>query len=372
MAYEAGEHVGDYEVLGRLGRGGMGAVYKVRHVITDRLEAMKVLLPDLRAAAELAERFSREIKLLAGLIHPNIAGLHTAVRWKEQLLMLMELVEGDSLAERLQAGPPAPTECAALTCQVLAALSYAHQRGIIHRDIKPGNIMVTRNGTVKLMDFGIAASTTDRYHRLTAAGTAFGSIHYMSPEQVKGEPPDARSDLYSLGTTLYEMTTGQRPFLESCEYEMMSAHLSRTPKSPGEVNPRVPEALSAAVLKAIEKRPEDRFQSAEEFLAALKPLAAGLSSSVPGTAVLREAWQANSRSAPARIVPAPPKLDPRMLEEAARELALHIGPIARIIVNRAAKQAVSGGQWLNTVADEIPSHEDRRRFLAKFWSLRGA
>src|ERR1035441_7462327 len=137
----------------------MGAVYKVRNLITDRLEAMKVLLPDLRQAADLAERFNREIKVQASLVHPNIAALHTALRVENQLLMIMEFVEGFSLAERLRQGPMQVMESMGYTSQVLSALSYAHERGVIHRDIKPANIMVTPSRVVKLMDFGIAAST---------------------------------------------------------------------------------------------------------------------------------------------------------------------------------------------------------------------
>src|ERR1700722_2854189 len=159
MTYEVGERIGDYQVVERIGAGGMGAVYKVRNLITDRLEAMKVLLPDLREASDLAERFSREIKVHASLIHPNIAALHTALRVEHQLLMIMELVEGVSLAQRLRQGPIQALESVSITSQVLSALSYAHERGLIHRDTKPANIMVSTPRAVKLMDFGIATTS---------------------------------------------------------------------------------------------------------------------------------------------------------------------------------------------------------------------
>src|ERR1017187_3414905 len=278
MTYEAGARIGDYQVVERIGAGGMGAVYKVRNLITDRVEAMKVLLPDLRQATDLAERFSREIKVHASLVHPNIAALHTAVRVEHQLLMIMELVEGVSLAERLRQGPIQVLESVGYTCQVLSALSYAHERGIIHRDIKPANIMVTPSRTVKLMDFGIATTTGGSgklQNRLTATGMALGSVHYMSPEQVKAGAPDARSDLYSLGVTLYEMITGQCPIQGNSEYEIMAAHLALVPPSPSELNPFLPPALSAIILKAMEKRPDDRFQTAAEFRASLESLLAG-------------------------------------------------------------------------------------------------
>ena len=364
MLYEAGQFVGDYQVVERLGTGGMGAVYKVRNLITDRLEAMKVLLPDLRAAPDLAERFSREIKVHASLVHPNIAGLHTAVRVEHQLLMIMELVEGESLAERLQRGRLPYLEAAGYTCQVLSALSYAHARGVIHRDIKPANIMVTSSNIVKLMDFGIATTTGNLQSRLTAAGTALGSIHYMSPEQVRAGAPDARSDLYSLGVTFYEMVAGNCPIQGVSEFEIMSAHLNVVPPSPSDLNPSVPWALSAMILKAIEKRPENRFQTAMEFLAALEPLAAGILPSTARTALLGQLRPESSASV---AVPAtgPHILDPEVLETAAKELAVYIGPIARIIVNRAAKKAQSRRQLYEAVAPEIPTPADRSKFLAK-------
>jgi serine/threonine-protein kinase len=371
MEYAAGQHIGDYQVVERLGAGGMGAVYKVRNLITDRLEAMKVLLPDLRAASDLAERFSREVKVHASLIHPNIAGLHTAVRVEHRLLMIMELVEGESLAERLRQGPIPVIEGVVYTCQVLSALSYAHERGVIHRDIKPANIMVTPSKIVKLMDFGIATTTGKLENRLTAAGMALGSIHYMSPEQVMAGATDARSDLYSLGVTFYEMVTGQCPIQGASEYEIMAAHLSLVPPSPSELNPSLPPALSAMILKAMEKRPENRFQTAAEFLAKLEPLMAGVVPSNARAALVAEPLKPLAEPKPdvpsrdAAPTSGTHTWDPAALEATAKELAVYIGPIARIIVNRAAKQVQSPRQLYEMVAEEIPSPADRAKFLAR-------
>jgi serine/threonine protein kinase len=357
MTYEAGARIGDYQVVERLGAGGMGAVYKVRNLITDRLEAMKVLLPDLRETPDLAERFSREIKVHAGLAHPNIAALHTAVLVENQLLMIMEFVEGVSVAERLRQGPMPVLESVACTCQVLSALSYAHERGIIHRDIKPANIMVTPSKTVKLMDFGIAATTStgNLQNRLTATGMALGSLHYMSPEQVKAGAPDARSDLYSLGVTLYEMITGQCPIRGNSEYEIMAAHLALAPQSPSELNPFLSPALSAVVLKALAKRPEERFQTAQEFRAALESLMSGVT---PSAAYIVPTGSATPPSGTATLSAA-------LLEATVKDLAVYIGPMAKIIVNRAAKQAQGPKQLYEAVAAEIASPADRARFLAK-------
>src|SRR5262249_42131932 len=148
------------------------------------------LLPDMRENPELADRFLREIQVHASLVHPNIASLYTATRIDHQLIMLIEMIEGVTLAEKAQAGPLDPVDCVDFMCQVLSALSYAHERGVIHRDVKPSNIMLTASGVVKLMDFGIAKTGSD--HKLTAAGTPLGSPYYMSPEQVKGALRDHR------------------------------------------------------------------------------------------------------------------------------------------------------------------------------------
>ena len=203
MSIEIGQTMSGYQIIGLLGRGGMGKVFKVRNVISDRVEAMKVLLDDATAAPDLTERFLREIKLVASLEHPNIAALRTAFQADHQLIMIMELVEGSSLDEKLRGGRLNPIYAVDCTCQVLAALAYAHQLGVVHRDIKPGNILITTTGVVKLTDFGIASKVGDA--RLTATGMALGSLYYMSPEQVKAAPLDARSDLYSLGATLYRV-----------------------------------------------------------------------------------------------------------------------------------------------------------------------
>jgi serine/threonine-protein kinase len=262
-----GDRIGDYEIVEILGAGGMGQVFKVRNVLSDRIEAMKVLLPNLEGDPSLADRFLNEIKVQATLDHPNIAKLHTAMRSGNQVVMVMEFVDGTSLAEMLQRGPLAPGTAAAYAAEVLDALGYAHAHGVIHRDIKPANIMLTSGGQIKLMDFGIARVQANRH--LTQTGSTIGSLSYLSPEQIKGSEPDGRSDLYSLGITMYEMVTGRRPFLGDSDFQIMSAHLQQAPMAPIEVIPGIPTALSDIILMAIEKDPAARFQSAEAFRGAL-------------------------------------------------------------------------------------------------------
>jgi hypothetical protein len=273
------KRIGDYEVLGVLGAGGMGKVFKVRNVISDRVEAMKILLPDLEGRQELAERFLREIKLLASLDHPNIAQLRTALTLSNRLVMVMEYVEGTTLAARLEQGPIPPGEALAYVTQVLNALAYAHAKSVIHRDIKPANMMLTPNGTIKLMDFGIARAKGDA--SMTVTGTTLGSLFYMSPEQVKGGTVDPRSDLYSLGVSLYEMVTGQLPFKAGSDYSIMTAQLQERPKPPSEVLPGLPPQLNGIILHSMAKEPTERFQSADEFRQALESIRQSIPASVP-------------------------------------------------------------------------------------------
>jgi serine/threonine protein kinase len=267
MAFAPGQTVGEYEILSVLGTGGMGRVYRVRNVISDRVEAMKVLLPDFTAEPDLAARFIAEIRTLASLDHPNIAQLHTAFQIDNQLVMMMEFVEGFTLEQRAKQGPISPGEVIEYTLQILSALSYAHGRGVVHRDIKPANAMVTSHGVVKLMDFGIAKSRTE--NQLTQPGTTLGSVYYMSPEQVRGATVDARSDLYSVGILLYELLSGRRPFEGDTTYGILNQQLNSAPRPPIEVNPQLPKQLNDLILLSLAKDPAQRFQSADAFRNAL-------------------------------------------------------------------------------------------------------
>ena len=222
----------------------------------------------MRCKKELADRFLREIKLLASLDHPNIAKLNTALTLDNQLVMMMEYVDGVTLASRLLRGPIAPADAAKYSDQVLSALSYAHKLNVIHRDVKPANMMLTSQGVVKLMDFGIARPNDEA--GMTSTGATLGSMNYMSPEQVRCEPVDQRSDLYSMGVSLYEMVTGKLPFRGHSNYSVMSAHLQETPQPPIAVRPDLPKGLSDIILMAMAKNPPDRFQTAEAFAAALR------------------------------------------------------------------------------------------------------
>jgi serine/threonine-protein kinase len=339
MDHEIGSRVGDYEVIAVLGAGGMGCVYKVRNVISDRVEAMKVLLPNLEGDPELADRFMREIKVQASLDHPNIAALHTALRIDNQLLMLMEYVEGTTIETLLQSGPLPLEQAVDYIAQVLSALSYAHARGVVHRDLKPPNMMVTPGGAVKLMDFGIAKMTADQ--KLTRTGCTVGSLYYMSPEQIKGALDiDPRSDLYSLGVSFYEMVTGARPFQGDSEFSIMSAHLQTNPPPPIQLVPNLPPALSDLIIMSLEKDPARRFQTAEAFRNALIGLTHPAPRAAAAVAASRPAPQASPAPPPAVGAAPKPVLAATLAEPAAprsrRGLYMALGALVVVAVLIAA------------------------------------
>jgi eukaryotic-like serine/threonine-protein kinase len=277
--FEIGQRLADYEIVNLIGVGGMGRVYRVRNVISHRTEAMKVLLSDLNADPELAARFLSEIRTLATLDHPHIAKLHTAMQTGNELVMMMEFVDGSTLQQLAKEAPLSTQKIVDYMHQVLAALSFAHSRGVIHRDIKPANIMVTPTGMVKLTDFGIAKSKVE--DELTRPGTTVGSLNYMSPEQAMGGCAiDGRADLYSLGITMYELLAGARPFEDESAYVVLHRQLHIEPRPPVEVNPLLPQPLSNVIMKALEKEPGKRFQNAVDFSHALRE-ATGISASTP-------------------------------------------------------------------------------------------
>jgi serine/threonine-protein kinase len=377
MAFEPGQRIGDYEVVARLGAGGLGVVYEVQHLISQRREAMKILLPDQSGTPEMVERFRREVQTLATLNHVNIAQLHTAFYYENQLAMIMELIHGETLRDlraRMAITLPQALEYGA---QVLNALTYAHGLGVVHRDIKPSNIMITEGGFVKLLDFGIAL--TEHGSDLTRAGYLLGSLNYMSPEQVAGSKATPRSDLYSVGVTLYELLTGILPITGSNNYEVMMGHINQVPVPPYQVAKLVPKLVSDAVMRALAKDPAQRFASADEFLHALRltpatsaegatyaaplPVSPGAAMasgrtpapSVSGTQMATQALQQKSTSSSG--------LQNLSLEEVSRKLAVYIGPVAKFVIKKLAAQSEDPDFIYREAAKQIPSDADRAAFL---------
>lgn len=363
MPFQPGELAGDYQVLDVLGKGGMGRVYRVRNVISDRIEAMKVLLEDIGAEGEIAERFIAEIRTLARLDHPNIAKLHTAFKVDKQLVMVMEFVEGVDLADRAREASIPVYKVLGYMQQVLAALSYAHNCGVVHRDIKPSNIMITPQGGVKLMDFGIAKSNAEPL--LTVPGTTLGSLLYMSPEQVRGTPVDARSDLYSVGIVLYELTAGRRPFESDSTYGILDAQLNTTPPPPIEINPSLPSALNEVILTALQKDPALRFQNAEAFRKVLESVAG--TEAADATRVISETERpiaTTVRSTAAAVPPvyaaAPAAVQPQAQKKPGRRsLWMAAGAVACLCVIAAAVIAVPHFRKSSAASSTAPGSSAR-------------
>lgn len=268
-AFAPGQTVGGYEIVDVIESSRAGATYRVRNLVTQRMESLRVI-PDVQGDQAKVDRFLREVKILAGLSHPNIVRFHTAVELEGRLVMTYELVEGVTLAQKLELGPMPVEEAVDLMKQLLRALEHAHSHGVIHREITPANVIITSGRQVKLTGFTMAKQAADTH--LTQMGAPVGAVEYMSPEQVKGMAvPDARADLYAAGIVFFEMLTGKPPFRSPSQFDVMFAQVQTTPPIPSSVRPGVPPDIDAALMKVLEKEPANRFQSATDFLNALEP-----------------------------------------------------------------------------------------------------
>ena len=257
-----------YEILERIGTGGMAIVYKAKCHRLNRLVAIKILKSDLAQNEEFRRRFNAESQAVAQLSHPNIVSVYDVSRGGDMEYIVMELIDGITLKQYMEKrGQLNWRESLHFITQIMRGLSHAHSRGIIHRDIKPQNIMVLRDGSVKVADFGIAC-LADSAQTLTQE--ALGSVHYISPEQARGDRPDARSDIYSSGVVLYEMLTGRLPFEGESAVSVAIQHLSSIPMAPREINPDIPEQLELICMKAMAPDLEHRYQSADAMIADLE------------------------------------------------------------------------------------------------------
>jgi len=279
MDFHVGQTFGDYTITGVLGAGGMGRVYKVGHNITGRTEAMKVLSSEVATDTQI-KRFEREMRILARLSHPNIAALHNAVHGEQQLILLMEFIEGRTLEGILAAGRIPLDTGIEFIKQILWALAYAHQQGVVHRDVTPANVLITTFGQVKLTDFGLSKSFGDPL--LTSCGEILGALPYMAPEQVKGvTQPDQRSDLYSVAAILYEHLTGRKPFGTNRQLAPVLTDSEPEPQPPSQIDPKLSSKWDPIIRRALDRNPEHRFQSAQEFLDAIAQINAAPVTEIP-------------------------------------------------------------------------------------------
>ena len=274
-----GDTIGSYQVLAKLGEGGMGEVYKARDTRLDRDVAIKVL-PELVAHdADRLSRFEREAKAVAALSHPNILAVHDTGTDGGRAYVVMELLDGETLRERLAAGPLPLRKAVDAAVQMARGLAAAHEKGLVHRDLKPDNVFLTHDGQVKILDFGLAkaaarmgSGVTETAVALTNPGSVMGTVGYMAPEQVRGTPVDARADLFALGAVLYEMLTGRRAFQRDTAAETMTAVLREDPPEWSGTQAAVSPALDRIVRHCLEKDPGERFQAARDVAFALEAL----------------------------------------------------------------------------------------------------
>ena len=275
MTLSPGTKLGPYEIIAPIGAGGMGEVWKARDTRLGRIVAIKVLPAHLSANPEVRARFEREARAISQLSHPNICSLHD-IGWQEDVdYLVMEYLEGETLAARLAKGPLPTTEVLRCGVEIANALDCAHRNGIVHRDLKPGNIMLTKGGA-KLMDFGLARASASpsaagalsesptASSPLTAKGTIVGTFQYMAPEQLEGKEADARTDLWALGCVLHEMATGKQAFAGTSQASLIAAILKEQPRPISELQPLTPPALERLVRQCLIKDPDERMQTAHD------------------------------------------------------------------------------------------------------------
>jgi serine/threonine protein kinase len=288
MAIVTGTRLGVYEVIALLGKGGMGEVYRAKDTRLDRDVAIKVLPADFANDADRLKRFEQEARATSALNHPNILTVYDIGTHDGAPYIVEELLEGEELRAQLNEGAIAPKKAIEYARQIADGLSAAHDKGIVHRDLKPENLFITADGRVKILDFGLAKlrsqqndpvdSQIPTQKRITDPGTVMGTVGYMSPEQVRGQEADHRSDIFSFGVILYEMLSGQRTFCGDSAVEVMNAILKEDPPELSETNAKISHALDKIVRRCLEKKPERRFQTASDLGFALEALATTSSS----------------------------------------------------------------------------------------------
>ncbi|UZJ30591.1 protein kinase domain-containing protein [Streptomyces endophytica] len=296
-----------YELVEQLGQGGMGTVHRAVDHRLRRTVAVKTLSAELARQPEFLSRFQREARAAAALNHPGVATVHdvgedTADGSTEPYLV-MEYVEGRTLSRVLDAGPLPPAQAVDLTCQVLDALDHSHRHAIVHRDIKPANVMLTGNGTAKVVDFGIAKALSEVATRLTGTGVAVGTPAYLAPEQINGAETDHRTDLYAVACLLHELLTGRPPYTGDSPFSVMHQHLAADPVPPSRLRPALPPALDTVILRALHKDRDGRYPSAAAMRTALTEAVAPAPEPVPAAERVPAAVPA--------VVPTPTALDPR-------------------------------------------------------------
>jgi serine/threonine-protein kinase len=381
MPLDAGSRVGPYEIVALLGAGGMGEVYKARDTRLNRDVAIKVLPDWLAADQQFRERFDREARTISQLDHPNICALHDVGVHGNTSYLVLQYVDGETLERRLERGPMKLDEALRVAIQIAGALDTAHRAGIIHRDVKPGNVMLTKGAggpLAKLLDFGLAKKSAGAMaaaptmaampSNLTAQGAILGTFQYMAPEQLEGREADARTDLFAFGALVYEMITGRKAFEGKTYASVIAAILERDPPALSSLQPLSPVSLDHVVGKCLAKNPDDRWQTAHDVMSELSWLAAdtGRTTVAPATAHVQ-----------------PPRADRRALYAAAGILAgVAIGAVATRLVSMRSERTSSGqiarafvsttpAEHLQALAVDQTTNEGRPSRTAIVWSPDG-
>ena len=353
--------IGRYRVTGLLGRGAMGVVYLGHDTTIDRPVAIKTIHRRLLQGTEGAEwlaRFHREVRAAGRCLHPNIVTVFEYGEEENTPYIVMEYVKGRELRDYLKERKPLPLASAvAVIVQVLRALGHAHASGVVHRDIKPGNIILLADGQVKVADFGIARLETGI--GLTQDGMTVGTPGYMAPEQFRGEEADRRTDLYAAAVVLFELLTGVRPFDGRSASEMMYQVLNEPPRQATALNPRLPLGLDAVLDRALAKAPDDRFQDAGAFIAALEGPRLVEREMADSSTLIRATPVQAPEPLPANV---PPGWDPTLLARAERWLVEILGPVAKVLVRRTALQVGSPVELVQQLMAAIPGESDRLLF----------
>ena len=351
MSFEVGRTYGDYEFLDVIRMSRTEIAYRVRNRMAQRFETLRVLPGQLQNDQQQMERFLREMRVHARLSHPHIVAFYHAGELDRHVIMTTEYVEGVTLRDRLSLGPMPWQTAVDYMRQALSALACAHAQQIVHRDVTPENMIITPEATLKLNGFGLAKGASSP--QLTQLGAVVGSPKYTSPEQIKGSSKiDGRSDLYSLGAVLYEAIAGRPPFSFSSQFELMLAQVSQTPEPPSRANFLVPPALDAVVLRALEKDPGRRFQTAEEFGAALENVKLALERPSAGEGAVAVSVEAAARpaelSAGPAISPAPRPSGPATVAPPVTAPAEVVAPVAE------APTVVAPAEVVAPAAEALP------------------
>jgi serine/threonine-protein kinase len=303
MSFNIGENAGPYRIIEQLGQGGMATVYKAYHASLDRYVALKVLHPAFQLDQTFTTRFQREARVVARLEHPNIVPIYDYSEHESRPFLVMKYIEGDTLKARLNQGPLTSEEIERVVNSVGSALAYAHNQGILHRDVKPSNVMISKDGVMYLADFGLAR-IAEAGESTMSSDSIMGTPQYISPEQAMGKKDlDARTDIYSFGVMLYELVVGQVPFNADTPFSIIHDHIYKPLPLPMKVNPNVPEPVQRVLLRALAKDRLDRYTSTEELMSAFKEAWTEAGMPMQGTTIVMRSTAGSKDQAASEIKP---------------------------------------------------------------------